>query len=59
METQPAVAINLIVLDDCQRITQRLVTEAIEEWDRVGSGCLAVWIPVMVAEKWRELAQRN
>ena len=56
---QQVVAVNLIVLDDCQRITQRFIQEAIKEWDRVGEGCFARWIQVMVAEKWLELAHRN
>ena len=59
METRQTVTANLVALNDCQRISQRFIQEAIAEWDLIGMGCFVQWILTVTAKKWKEMAQRN
>jgi len=59
MERNQTVTASLVALDDYQRINQRFIQGAIEEWDKVGSGCFAGWIKLVVAVKWLELVRSN
>lgn len=59
MNSNQAVTAGMVALDDSQRINQRFITEAIEKWDRVGEGCFAEWLQLVVSVKWLELAESN
>ena len=51
--------INVITLEEYHRITQKLISEAIREWDEIGQGCFKDWIQWVVGLKWLELVRSN
>lgn len=55
-ETQTTAELALM---DSDRITSRLIREAMAEWDKVGSGCFAMWVDVIVTQKWVDLVKSN
>ncbi len=49
--------IQLVIKGDYQRVTGRLVKEAIERWDR--EGCLFDWVGEYVYWRWVRICSLN
>jgi hypothetical protein len=59
MNQQELIAVNLIILEDCQRINQQFIKEATRQWDAIGQGRFAVFIEVTVNQMWVDMVKRN
>lgn len=51
--------INQIILESHRTINERFVSEAIRQWDTIGSGCFALFMEITVNQMWKDMTKRN
>ena len=59
LEKKHLEKVNLIILEDYQRVNQQFIKEAISQWDTTGSGCFALFIQHIVAKMWSQMIEGN
>ena len=51
--------VNQLAYEDYERITGGFISEAIRQWDVMGSGCFPLFMKLSVNQMWVDMVSKN